>query len=330
MSEDTQPNERRLNRKGNSAVPVIRTTRPRGSYRGYRGSGRGTLHHPYSYSGVNANGWQAWNNQDSSNALSYAQAGPSSHTPHAPYHSNSYGTWQTQDNQYASTAAYFPPQYNYRNSYTAPYQSSPASSSYTPHDPYFPPVPAPQNAPHVATQDTPEHPPAEDTPPKTSYHFRTRRVKKGTSITTLVVDLPEECRKGAHNSKQNRMEWLKKQISHLESELGVCVRDYQPVGADGARFEYYYPDQATAQASQAPAPLPRAPPSAPSYRSTQSVMSEIQKPKPKTQADIVKLEVPPAEAQAAPACNPSPVPPPCLPVSKVSTLEYRVLFLIYS
>ncbi|PSR73619.1 hypothetical protein PHLCEN_2v10538 [Hermanssonia centrifuga] len=40
-SEDAQPNEARLNRKGASYVPTIRTTRPRGSFRGHFRGGRG-------------------------------------------------------------------------------------------------------------------------------------------------------------------------------------------------------------------------------------------------------------------------------------------------
>jgi hypothetical protein len=80
--------------------------------------------------------------------------------------------------------------------------------------------------------------------PRTSYP-KARKFRK-TEPTELLIDVPPECRKGAHGCQKLRKQWVAHQIKEIQTSIGVkvqfcgylnnsarftCANDQSPVGS---------------------------------------------------------------------------------------------------
>jgi hypothetical protein len=203
--EDTQPNERRLDRKGVANVPTIRLTTPRrtgrgafqGRTQGYRGSGTSYSNRvPQTFSHASA----------ASNPSRYASRGRfNSDEQYSSARTHPGGPSRYPSARYSPTTS------------TAPHNSSKRLPS-------FPDVRQSKRPRLANSSDTPSQSRL-DRPPAPSPN----PTKKQTTNSRVEVrlDIPLYCRTGVHGYRTSRRRWLDREIQRIEQERKVKVCNTQ-------------------------------------------------------------------------------------------------------
>lgn len=235
MVEDAQPNEARLNRKGNANVPLIRTTRP-SARRGFRG--RGGQNQPFHYNAIRPP------------YVAQSRPGPSeystSSTPNDAHHTS---------NQFARPSRYsgYSDRYhNHNHSRNQPPAHYPSQSGIG----FFTSTPTPRNS---ADQPQAPRPLPAERPHKMqrlSYNNHTRSLERDASktnqnhrkrpakvqIQVTFVSLPQDCQKGAIGGKQCRALWVREQLPRIAKERGIDILAHKWL-EDQVRLEYIPQDE---------------------------------------------------------------------------------------
>ena len=235
MHEDTQPNETRPSRKGNANVPVIRTTtRPRGASRGFRG--RGEADHSFQHGLIRPA--YAPQSHSSFPDPSFSTA------PRGAYHNTNfgppprpYGGWHrgANHNKHQSTGSHVLHR-NVNYPASTPFPDYPArfsSPQFQTSGPVLSPPERPYKIPRLAYDNHIHYPEAGPSIKNWDHGKRPAKVQR----QVMFVNLPEDCRKGAHNMKQFRTRWVREQLPRIAEERGVDVVAHAWLD-DQIRLEY--------------------------------------------------------------------------------------------
>ncbi|KAH8106204.1 hypothetical protein BXZ70DRAFT_918621 [Cristinia sonorae] len=217
FSEDAQPNEVRLGRKGSSSVPTIRTARPplRATFRGARGNFRGRPSQP--------GGSTRGRFQPHVDTPPLAGPGPSS--------TSSGSSSARGDESSDHLTARYPPKR------TAP------SAAADPRIPYKQMrVDTHPHPFHHRAQANGRHHHWNSSQGRSTHKKPSSCVELGPWNTAhhIEVELPVRCRDGQPNSHHFRKQWLQAETFRLERELYARIFCHKYVGdGDITRFSYY-------------------------------------------------------------------------------------------
>lgn len=235
MVEDAQPNEARLNRKGNANVPLIRTTRPTAA-RGFRG--RGGSNRPFHYNDIRPHN------------VAQTRPGPSepstSSIPSAAYHTSTqferpsrYSSYRGQ-NQNHNHSRNQPPAYYASQSGIGFFTSTPTPRNSADHPQA--PWPLPAERPHKMQRlsyDNYGRSLGRDTS-KINQNHRKRPAK--VQIQVAFVSLPQDCQKGAIGGKQSRALWVREQLPRIAEKRRINIVAHKWLD-DQVRLEYVPRDE---------------------------------------------------------------------------------------
>ena len=238
-SEDVQPNEVRLNRKGVSNVPLVRVAHARGGFRGARGRGfRGGLSYNFGRPGPSESRGPRAPHPPSvwASTRTPQDSGPNLSGPRLPC---STGV-ETQHDTFPSLDSIrklgVQAQARYRpSSAITPSYSSNQMVSVQPQKRAKSPVDIPQRPVKLARVGQIEQPDSGGLVQRSS-NFKKRHRRK-VEVQTLLINLPKDCRKGEPSCKQFRAQWIREKLPAIAAERGIKIISYSYLD-DSVRLEY--------------------------------------------------------------------------------------------